>query len=485
MTPTLRAAAGVARRGVFSEHVSRAIEWEQRIAAGIRARSTFAPTARSGFDRALSAAQEVEWYHRRVLGGRPPAARRIVQELAEGVTLRLDTRLVVAIPVFAREQHVERSLATYLDSAQDLSATTFLLFVNAWSQTCSPTDFTRHVSRIRRALQRIAVRSQHELCGHVIALHSKHRLTMGAIRATMHDVLVEAAIRSGHGEFVVLFNDADQLAIAPSTFARVKATFSAEALVDLVCMPVSHGYDAEGTSFLGDQPLAPELLLGVRYNHCAWLTTKFDQAPLEWLLESDGGAFAVRLASLCAVGGFDGERAQGEDNAIALKVKAFRRIADRPDAMSRPPPPYLQFDADSGVVSDPRRLLNAIVHGQTANHAWRWQPFAENLGTSFSVRRLLRQYSRRAELLQASDLRGIDCREPPALLLSRVLFNIFRPPFRNPLVRTSEGYRQVANRFGLRIERIAVDDDGRIRELAIDVARSPIFELLQDWASAA
>lgn len=464
------------------EHRRWAARWEASIADRVRARSAFSPSAQQHFREPFSD-DEVERYRRDVIAVRPPRWQAALRAASEAFALRSDTRLVVAIPVFALERTVERSLSSYLHSTQDLSLTEFLLFVNASEAQCSPEVFRTRLSGIRGAVRRVAARAGGALRAHVIAHHAARKRPMGAVRALMHDAIVEAGLRCNNPEITVLFNDCDQLAVAPGTLARTREAFAAEPHLDLVCMPISHGYEPDGTSHLAAKVLAPELLLGVRFNHAAWLATRFDQSPLEWLLESDGGSFAVRLASLCALGGFDVERAQGEDNDIALKIKALRRVAERALESDGAAPPHLAFDAASLVVSDPRRVLNAIVNGRTANEAWRWRPFAEHEGCRFSVPRLLQRYARAEALLQSSHLAALNPLAPSDFVLSRVLRNLFRAPFRNPLVRTEVGYRQVGSRFGVEFQRIVVDAGGGVRELAIDLRRSTLFELLRAWAT--
>jgi hypothetical protein len=408
--------------------------------------------------------REAAWYHERVHAQRPPRDRRFIERLADEVSLDAGTRSVSVVPVFAREESLRPLLA------EAPAGHHYLLLVNAAQEQLSAAAFAVERSRLRAQVATLQA-ARPSLRVSFLARHFAARVPVKRIRGLMTDALVLAAARARLDDPIVLFQDADQLAAAPGHQARLRSHLARAPRLDFVAAPVCFGLAPDGRSYLAHETKLPELFLGNRALLAAAAARRAGEGVPPHFI-SQGANLAFRLASLCAGGGLD--YGLWEDAQIGWWTAAMRLGAGRPRYQAA----HHRFDEQPYVVTDPRRVLRAILRGQSPEHAWTWEPH-ERAPVVPNPTTQLASYRRDRGLLQLSDLRRAQAGDERAQrkLHQRVLFHFLAPLSS----QTVDWVKALAARFGLAFDGLQ-NGGAKIRGVRWD--QSAIIDDLQRWAAS-
>ena len=230
------------------------------------------------------------------------------------------------------------------------------------------------------------------------------------------------------------------------------------------------GYGPHGENLLHRQ-LMPELYVGDLY------LQKVDRMIYEGNfglrdLHTSGPNSALRLAAVCAAGGYDYQLSFREEVELGERIKIIRTGSQPTQFLIGD---HFFFSPKAWVATSPRRAILAVLNRKVLVE--QWDDFDDHIGSDLSIQELQTKYTLDSSLLQDEDLRG-DSSIHIEKLSDRLVYVLLRSANNDHLER--DFFLSVLRNLGLRDIRLS-GASPPYTQLSFDTIQSPLIRTLKHW----
>lgn len=390
-------------------------------------------------------------YFRRLPRAR--ADRRQRDLLTRQVRLNASGRFLVGVIAYAGEPNLGTAIRRVAEQAVR-QGFHLLVFFNDYGRSRSRPTFRKNWEKARLDLGDEFRNSVTWVRG-----FGYKRFPIGKIRGLFYDALVSGALQQRIEDPVLVCLDSDLLKLDETYFPTVVRAFERNPLPDLLVGPVRY-CDELFTSEDDTDCVPPELLLNDRLNQVCLERLREGRPHGPRILHVEGANMVFRLASYCAANGCNYRLKQGCDDDLGYRLK-YLRFSDGYD--TRESRRYVCFEPDLALTTNPRRVLQALLHGRPMVDTWSWESFHASIGSDMDLPTLLRAYEIHPGLMQWGHVRTMDSdgSETMEHVRSRILFIFFYSMMRLSYLWDVESVLDIAKAFGLEIRNLQIEEETR------------------------
>lgn len=323
----------------------------------------------------------------------------IIDNLAKHIEFVRKTRAIVAIPAHVGETGLGQTIRSILSETRDMNSLEIVVLLNA-DKTISKKQFSinrdARINEIERTLS--SVRGSQRRRGArftrvtVVSHHFRNSVKMGQVRGCLVDAIVKSAHAAKLIDPLLISHDADQLAVSKNYYKVLLQTMRRDSEID-----AGEGVIRWGDS--RDRIEMPELLLNEVVSRYFDLRPNKKYRGPRPALHGYGANSFFRLATYCAVGGYDYTLKSGEDLELLQRIE-IARIQGRGQ--------FVGFYGQNvrllpslEITTNARNLAQSIVSGKALltelNHF--------NLSGHLSIEPMIRKYTQRRSLIQKDDMK--------------------------------------------------------------------------------
>jgi aminoglycoside phosphotransferase (APT) family kinase protein len=281
--------------------------------------------------------------------------RQLVTTMADlaGIVIDQDTRIVLALPAYKEGKNIIRSLESYA-SQSAMHQAAILIFDNRPEGT--KPDATEQI--VRKFM------TQHPdlKIGYIKAQFAEQARNIGNIRKVANDVMVELIDRRNEShpgqnfdQIYMISNDAD-----PGMEGNDQAPYRSDyfkTIINYFDNPQNQQVDAIAGKI--DFPAdvlsrVPKMLVARRFWQYLDIVKKWKREKTKGMTHLVGRNSAWRVASYCAIGGYNAEATCGEDTHIGSSIFKIRGEDPR----------SIRYHNQAVVYTDPRRDLMQIAENK-------------------------------------------------------------------------------------------------------------------------
>jgi hypothetical protein len=415
--------------------------------------------------------------------------RLLSLSLADQIEYTEPSQGIIAVPVHVAERTLGRYLETLIPAFRS-EPFNICVLVNATQDQCSEAEFSESCEYNREVARTWNLRMRREYIN-VLGVHLSGPTLMGRVRRILTDSVVAYSLSKGIADPVILCNDVDQADTSKTYLSDILSSFRAKERPVFVAAPVGYGYIGDLSLGLPSRVDLPELYLFNKIqdaiNHC---TRKglIGNGPRIW---PEGANMAFSAAAYCDAGGFDPDRPSGEDDEMGRSLHSLASSEPlRPECRPRDTIGWRaeKFVESAWIVTDPRRILCAILAGRTGMEAWAWQRFGEHLGAKMDTPTMAQKCADAPHLLGKQHLEKLVPHRRDDVwefVTDRVGWNFFRSIIFDFRTRNFSQLIKVAETFGLEVTDGMLDGESGDFHATIDWDRSRILEdLIRVFGSA-
>jgi len=375
----------------------------------------------------------------------------------------------------------ERLFARYLDGICPLpDAVNVCVLVNATPEQCAERTFEEGCDYARRVAKKYNDACGRE-CVSVLAARMDGSVSMGRVRRILMDAVIAYSLQNGIVDPALICNDIDQIRASPTYVSDLSKRLSRPMRPTLVAGRVGYGYIGNSPIGLPRGTVSPELYVFNRIQDAINACTRTGAIGREPKVWPEGANMAFSAMAYCCAGGFDPRRQSGEDDALGHDFHDLATMSEIKgsagacgDQAWQPP----EFVNSAWIITDPRRVLAAMLDGRTGIEAWAWRPFVNTPGHASNTALLLRLCEAAPHLISSRHLdRFAPTRRDDVweFITSRLAWHFFRSVLFDGRARDSKELNAVADAFGLSLTDVVLNRD--IEEFRATVAwrYSPIL----------
>ncbi|MBX9690491.1 MAG: hypothetical protein K2X27_27495 [Candidatus Obscuribacterales bacterium] len=323
---------------------------------------------------------------------RSPEDLKLINELANYIDCKKADNFVI-IPCHIKESGLKESLLAYKDAALDPS-TEIIVFINA-SESSSDQEFqelaAKRILDIEAAMHDLAA-----LKVQVLSHHFRSKRNQSRIRGVVTDALIKQCLETGIEDPILISNDADALAYAPNYLKEIRESFRNNELLDFASGPIFwSGCDSQARIRYRPEIPLPEVFLSDFFGQFG------DEIYREYgHIYTTGCNSAFRLASVCAINGYDFSYEPSFDVEIGVRLKEMRQAAAEDSAG------FSQFLYKCSLSTNPRRAFYAQL--KNIPYGMQFDNFATVLGAELSILECIEAYQNSKEFLQIDELKDYE-----------------------------------------------------------------------------
>ncbi|PRX19161.1 hypothetical protein B0G75_13924 [Paraburkholderia sp. BL18I3N2] len=382
--------------------------------------------------------------------------RLFIFEAANAIDIRAST--FVLVPMHCDEECLRNFLDLLAGQAKNCNAA-IIIFFNGDSQRTNAENF-RHKQlvaerEIRNARDRFGYSSIY-----IISKYFASASTMGRVRGLLCDIACILAYAKSIDHPIIVNMDVDTRAISQKYLSSFARMFASDLDLKMCAGEVNYGYKGLEPVAVPDQKHVPELFLFNELIKAIQRCARNGDINFENRIWLEGCSMAFSLAAYCACGGFEFDKKSGEDDAIGRALhrynpNAFLSSVITEDTIFECDPIFTtSFNPDGWLVTDPRRILQAISLGLPGIEAWADLPFLDNAGAHMNSTELAQRCRIDAAFINASRLKTI--RDPQNILergqLASHLYSlIYRSIKYDRKARNDTQFRRLLEEVGIRL----------------------------------